>query len=142
MKPANHRAWGIAATLVVAAAVAYGFWIVGTPEERRTERIDERRVEDLQAIVAEIQELVYEPDDKVLKRALFEDLAALRDAARTRRLRIDDPRTGVRYRYRVLDAWRYELCATFDAPRAASWKVFWNHDAGPRCWTIDVRDPP
>ena len=64
MKPVAHRSWGILATVVVTAAVAYGFWIVGSPASRRLERLDAQRLGDLQAIVYEMRELVYDPDDK------------------------------------------------------------------------------
>lgn len=146
MKPVAHRAWAIAATIVVASAVAYGFWIVGSPESRRTERLtekhDERRIDDLKAIVAETRELVYDADDKVMRRALFANLAALRVAARRRTISVADPVTESPYTYRVLDEHRYQLCAEFDGHRSERWDVMWNHEPGRRCWTIDVRDEP
>ena len=140
MKPVAHRAWGIAATIVVAAAVAYGFWIVGSPDSRRMERLDERRLDPLKAIAYEMRELVYDPQDKVMRRALFEDLDALKAGARRRKLTLHDPESGAAYGFTVLDAHRYQLSATFDGPRDLNWDVFWNHPGGEHTWTIDVRD--
>ena len=142
MTPAVHRAWAAAATLVVAAAVAYGFWVVGTPEARRGERMDDRRIEHLQAIAAEMRERVWDSVDRKLKRELYADLEALKADARQRRLILEDPVTGGAYGYRVIDEYRFELCATFDGPRDEDWQVFWNHAGGARCWTIDLRDAP
>lgn len=146
MKPVAHRAWGIVATIVVASAVAYGFWVVGSPESRRTERLtekhDERRIDDLKAIVVETRELVYDADEKTLKRALFDSLDDLKAAARRRRIMTVDPSSGEPYRYQVIDKYRYQICATFDASRDEDWDVLWNHEPGRRCWTIDVRDEP
>jgi len=142
MTSRTHRAFGLVATVVVVAAVAWGFWIVGSPETRRTERLDERRIQDLRAIVAEMQDLVWDDQERVMKRELFTELSAVAAAARWRRLTLVDPETGAAYEYRILDAHRYELCATFDMARDDDHAVFWNHPAGRHCWTVDVRDAP
>lgn len=142
MTPVAHRTWGIVATIVVSLAVGYGFWVVGSPDSRRTERLDARRLEHLKTIAYELRDLVYDPGDKVMKRALFEDLASLKAAARRRKLTLEDPETGAAYGYRVLDAHRFELSAVFDGPRDEDWDVFWNHPGGAHAWTLDVRDLP
>ena len=142
MTPAAHRTWGIVATVVVAAAVAYGFYIVGSPESRRTERLDDHRLEHLKAIVYETRDLVYDAEDKVMKRALFASLEELQAAARRRRITIADPATGKPYGYEVVDEHRFQICAEFDGRRDEDWAVLWNHEPGRRCWIIDVRDEP
>ena len=52
------------------------------------------------------------------------------------------PETGEPYGYTVKDDHTYELCATFSQSRAWDTEVFWNHPAGPHCFTIDVLNPP
>ena len=142
MTRAGHRAFGIIATVVVIAAVAWGFAIVGSPESRRLEKLDERRLDELQAIAYEARELVYDEELRSLKRDLFDDLPALVEAARRRKLSAADPETGEAYGYRVLGPYRFELCATFDGARDAEYDVFWNHPAGRHCFVIDVRERP
>lgn len=143
MSPAHHKLFLSVSTLLVLAAVVWGFVIVGSPDARRLERLDETRLDDLQRIQREIQDLV--KDDEVpatLKRALPATLDAVLALARRRRLSLADPETGERYGYRVLDERRYELCATFARAREADFGVFWNHPAGRHCFTVDVLDPP
>ena len=142
MRAATHRGWAALATVVLAAAVGYGFHIVGSPESRRLEKLDERRVEDLRTIVRALQDLVYDDDADRLKRALPTNLVTVRDEARGRRPSIEDPASGRAYDYQVLDEHRYTLCAVFDTARRGETEAFWNHPAGTHCFTIDVRDPP
>ena len=143
MTPALHRAFALVATLVVLGAIAWGFFVVGSPDTRRQERLDERRLEALQAIQQEIQQLVVNPDvPGELRAALPPTLADLVARARMRKIEPEDPETAERYGYRVLTPTTYELCATFDLPRDARREVFWNHPAGRHCYVIDVLDPP
>ena len=142
MTPPVHRIVGVAAVAVTAAAVGWGLWTVGSPENRRLEKLDERRLDDLRGIAREMRGLVYDAGDERLERPLFDDLASLAAAARNRRVTIEDPVTGEPYAYRVLDTHRYELCATFARPRDADFEVSWNHPAGRHCFVIDVREWP
>jgi hypothetical protein len=138
-----HRLFLVVSGVVVAGAVAYGFVIVGSPEQRRLERLDERRLEDLQAIHAEIQDLVRDPDDaSTMRRALPATLEELAGQARWRKLTLADPETGAPYGYRVISGSVFEVSATFDLPRDAQHGVFWNHPAGRHAWRIDALDPP
>ncbi|MDJ0974542.1 MAG: hypothetical protein QNJ98_08800 [Planctomycetota bacterium] len=143
MTPAAHRTFGIVATLVVLGAIAWGFWIVGSPESRRVERLDERRIDDLQAIVWEIQRQVIDPSNaKRMERELPATLEALAAKARYRELTLVDPETGTPYEYEIVDAHTYRLCATFARARDRKREIFWNHPAGRHCFTIDVYDAP
>lgn len=142
MRAATHRNWAVLATVVLTAAVAYGFHVVGSPESRRLEKLDERRVEDLRTIVRAMQDLVWDDDADRLKRPLPTNLFTVRDDARGRRPSIEDPASGREYGFQVLDEHRYMLCAEFDTRRQGELQAFWNHPAGTHCFTIDVRDPP
>ena len=142
MKTSTHRWFGLVATVVVVASVAWGFVVVGSPDARRVERLDGRRIEDLRQIVREMQDLVHDKDGRRLKRPLFDSLEALHKAARRRNLHIVDPQSGVNYGFRIIDPQHYELCATFKTVRKAEQEVFWNHKTGRRCWIIDALDPP
>ena len=143
MTPAVHRSFALLATVVVVASVAWGFMIVGSPDRRRAQRLDERRLDALQVIQQEIHELVRDPDDHTrLKHPLPRTLDELVERARRRKLDPEDPETGVSYTYRILSETTYELCATFTHARDEDWDVFWNHPAGRQCFTIDALDPP
>jgi hypothetical protein len=144
MNASIHRFAAIAATIVVLAAVVWGFVSAGTPDFVRLERLDERRIDDLQAIVWAMQRHVRDPDSsrQLLKRGLPRKLEDLAKAVTDRKLSLTDPETGEPYEYEPT-AWNtYRLCATFDLPRNATRRVFWNHPAGRHCFTIDVTEPP
>ncbi len=143
MTPALHRTFAVIATLSVIGAIAWGFVVVGSPDTRRHQRLDERRLEHLQTIQREIQELVTDEDfPGTLRSPLPATLAELATRAKTRKIESLDAETGAPYVYRVLSDTTYEVCATFALPRNARWEVFWNHPAGSHCFTIDVLDPP
>jgi len=133
---------------IVAAAVIAGFFIVGSPQEERLRRFDERRIQDLQFIQSEIINFW------INKGRLPEQLSDMRDDIRGIAIP-NDPKTGAEYLYRIKDMHRlvFELCAVFDRsntvinssqkfPRVDSYYYSgqnWNHDAGLVCFerTID-----
>jgi hypothetical protein len=138
-----HIAYGVGASVLVAATVVWGFVVVGSPETRRLQRLDEHRLRDLQAIHEEIQELVRDPEDPdVLRRPLPRTLAEAAELARRRKLAVNDPETGEPYGYALRGETSYQLSATFALERDADWEVFWNHPAGRHTFTIDALDPP
>ena len=107
------------AVVFTLATLVWGFVVVGSPDTRRLERLDERRVEDLQRIVQEIQRQVYDNDvPLVLKHALPKDLDEARSRARYWQLSLVDPETGEAYGYILKNETTYELCATFALERA------------------------
>ena len=142
MTKATHRVFGLVATVAVIAALVWGFVIIGSPETRRIEKLDERRLSDLRAIVRETRYLVYDPVKGQRRRDVFDDLESLNASARRNKLHLVDPETGEPYGYRVLAPAQYELCATFSMARDSEHDVFWNHPPGRHCWTIDVAGAP
>jgi hypothetical protein len=138
-----HAAFGALATLAVVLVIAWGFVLVGSPGARRTERFDEQRLHDLQAIAREIHSLTVSNDEPpTLKQPLPQSLAELAAKARVEKLKLHDPETGRAYRYTVKSERIFELCAEFTQDRDADQSVFWNHPVGEHCFTIDVLDPP
>jgi hypothetical protein len=139
----SHAAFGVAASVAVAVALAWGFYLAGSPSTRRLERFDERRLQDLQTIAREIQRMVEDQNNKgTLKEPLPKTLEEAASRARDERLNPRDPETNEPYPFRVKDATTYELCATFARSRDSDVSVFWNHPAGRHCFTIKVLDPP
>jgi hypothetical protein len=138
-----HAAFAVVATIAVGLALAWGFFLAGSPSTRRLERFDEQRLQDLQTIAREIQSMVEDPTEKgKLKEALPKTLAEAAARARNQRVNPRDPETGEPYGYAVKGETTYELCAKFARPRDWDTRVFWNHPAGRHCFTIDVLDPP
>jgi hypothetical protein len=143
MIPHMHRSFAVAATIVTALSLAWGFYLVGSPSARRLERFDDQRVRDLQTIARQIQWMVEDPNEKgVLKSELPASLEQAANKAVGEQLNLRDPETGAPYGYRIPDESTYELCANFSQPRDASVSVFWNHPAGEHCFRIDARKPP
>jgi hypothetical protein len=144
MTPRVHAAFALAASTVVAAALAWGFYLVGSPMDRRQVRFDEQRLQDLQTIAREIRLMVVDShgDKNELKEALPKTLAEAIERARDQQINSRDPDTGAPYEYTVKNDSTFEICAQFARPRDWDSDVFWNHAAGKHCYTINVLDPP
>ena len=126
---------------LVAAGVIAGFWLIGSPQNLRTQALDRRRAEDLRAVVGALEEryrgsrVAWSP----LPARLPDRLHALRpdgsDATR-------DPVTGQRYGYIRESAGTYQLCATFaradDALDAGFLSI--PHPAGRACFRFKLSD--
>ena len=148
----GFKIFTIIITGTVLAAVIFGFFIAGSPQSRRLERLDEKRVNDLSMIQNQIV------DYWQRKSKLPADLAGL--AGMFFGIKIpNDPETGVSYEYKVLGNLKFELCAVFDTVNncepqfggsivkpapvydRAGINVFydWNHNSGRVCFerTID-----
>ncbi len=138
-----HTLFSVGSSVVVVAAVVWGFVLVGSPATTRLQRFDQQRLEDLQTIFREIQSLCRDSDIKdKLKRPLPETLEELASLARHERIDATDPETGQPYVYTVKDGTSYELCATFALERDSDAQVFWNHASGRHCFTVEALDPP
>ncbi len=138
-----HLVFSVVSSMVVIGAVIGGVALVGTPGTARLQRLDRRRLEDLQTIFREVQSLCRDPDIKhELKRALPDSLDELAALARSERISLTDPETRQRYAYTVKDGTTYELCATFSLERDSDVEVFWNHPSGRHCFTVNALDPP
>jgi hypothetical protein len=143
MTPRAHSVTAVITTVVVAAAVAWGFVLAGSPGTRRQERIDRQRLQDLQTIAREIHRMVIDPENSTeMREPLPETLDEAAKRATDEKLNIHDPDTGVAYTYKKISDTKFELCATFEFARDSDDSVFWNHPAGNHCFTINVTDPP
>ncbi|WP_119462441.1 hypothetical protein [Rhodospirillaceae bacterium SYSU D60014] len=141
----------VAATITVLAAVASGLFLIGSPETERGRRIDARRVQDLD-VLAHAIDCYWTlrgtlPSDLDSLASQMEQLSNERPIdGRCRPAGMADPETDAPYRYRVLSASTFELCATFAEPspqdpaaaprRADDVARTWTHEAGEQCFTV------
>lgn len=101
------RAFPWAIILVVLAAVVFGFFVAGSPTSRRTERFDERRVQDLSVIQSHV--INYWQNKGALPGNLGElpnDLLGVVVPV--------DPKIGNAYEYKVTGDLKFQMCATFE----------------------------
>ncbi len=132
------RLMALAAVVVVLAALGIGLWASGSPSTQREFRLDERRVADLQAITNAIDRHYQ------VHQALPEQLDTLA-ASPGSRLSTQDPASGERYAYEVLDGSRYRLCADFAHDTAAAGvetqrtAAPWWHGSGRHCFDRRVQ---
>ncbi|MBI4262152.1 hypothetical protein HY624_01355, partial [Candidatus Uhrbacteria bacterium] len=133
----------VAATLLlICVFVVFGFFVIGSPTERRAQRFDEQRIQDLQ----NIQGMVVNYWQR--KGSLPVSLANLADDI-SGFVSPSDPESGSSYDYRVQAPLSFELCTTFttSATQSTSKPMMpyaqgvdhWNHGIGSTCFsrTID-----
>jgi hypothetical protein len=124
------RNLAIVAGVVMATTIVAAILATGTPGERRQVRLDERRVDDLQALGHAIDR--YHAQHRVMPGALSA-LAALPGNT----LALVDPETGAPYVYLPASERRYQLCASFTTDtgvtRAAD-DPDWQHGIGQHCF--------
>jgi len=120
--------------LVVSLMVILGFVGIGGPGTQRMQRADDKRIQDLYQLSAQIQTR-WRSDGK----ALPHDLAELSGAA------ISDPITRAPYDFHVREGSKYELCATFSGAsrhdNAVTNPDEWSHPAGRHCFSLDAAQP-
>ena len=137
MKPRGGALLLAAAALAVGAAVVAGFFALGSPTDERIRRLDRRRVEDLQAIAAAVQEVYQRRQGS----GLPDSLSAV-DARRYGKGSSRDPVTGEPYGYRVTGPGRFQLCATFQTEVRdedfENWERIWSHASGRACFDFDL----
>lgn len=139
-----HRRFGWLAAGLVASALIWGLFAVGSPFAERIRKLDQRRLADLQNIVEEMERVVLErrrTDGPKLARPLPSTLEELVESAEYLRLEIRDPETGHPYEYEVLRDGCFRLCATFQFDRDERTDVIWNHPAGRSCFEFDLLRP-
>ena len=143
------KAFVVGTIVVVLATVVIGFFLIGSPKQRRAARFDERRVSDLQMIQYEIVNYWQQ------KEKLPETLDDLKDPIRGFIVPLD-PVTEAAYDYHHSGDLQFELCAVFAtaskqsmteskyAPTAMLERPYgitenWQHEAGKKCFerTID-----
>ncbi|HUF57510.1 MAG TPA: hypothetical protein VMM55_13225 [Thermohalobaculum sp.] len=105
----SGRALVLAATVAVAAAVAAALMLIGSPRTARLERLDERRIADIEALARWIER--YRDDEGRLPPALGALEPMLPGAVSAL-----DPATGAHYGYERLADGHFRLCATLDIP--------------------------
>lgn len=104
------KGWATAAiAILAAAAVGGGLALSGGPMKGRMERHDMDREQDLRRLSAQVRCLADEASgvlpEKVVTTGSCPD-----------EVRLEDPFTGEPYRYEVIDARSYRLCAGFELP--------------------------
>ncbi len=131
-------------SLIIASAVIAGFFIVGSPQEQRLLKFDERRVQDLQLIQSEL--INYWANKEKLPNSLTDLRDDLRGFSMPK-----DPQTNDEYGYEVRGELNFALCATFSnsspeisAPKPAYpepiYQESWQHQAGHACFERKI-DP-
>ena len=129
----------VAISLVVAvlAVVIVGVILLDSPAQERLRRLDERRVDDLRSISAELD--FYWTREGTLP-------SSLEELSNEPGIFIDlyDPETGQPYEYRVLSSNTYELCAEFARDTADEqgrpYRDYWSHGQGRHCFELGARD--
>ena len=123
------------AIVLVVGAVAGGLMILGSPGQERVNRLDERRVNDLQQIERAVN-LHWTREGRLP--ASLDELS--RDAGI--RISLRDPVTMEPYAYRPLEEKKFEMCAVFESaePREGSSAGFWSHGVGRQCFQPTARE--
>lgn len=97
--------WVVIAVVIV--AIVFGFFVAGSPQNQRTVRFDERRVQDLSFLQSQV--VNYWQKKNELPQNLDQmanDILGI--------IIPKDPTTGVSYEYAKLGNLKFELCATFE----------------------------
>lgn len=125
---------GALLAVAVAAAVAIGIWMLGSPAEARAYRLDDRRVRDL-SVIARSVNLYWTRHGR-----LPADLTDLRREPGLQQISSSDPATSVSYEYRPLDDRRFEICARFERDsREPDPLPVWTHGSGRQCFERRAR---
>ena len=128
----------VAIGLVVAvlAVVIVGVTLLDSPAQERLRRLDERRVDDLRSISAELD--FYWTREGTLPSSL-EDLAKEPGVF----IELYNPETDQPYEYRVLDSNTYKLCAEFARDTADEQgrphRDYWSHGQGRHCFKLEAQ---
>ena len=133
----------IGAMVVVVLTIGYAIYLTGTPGQQRDVRLDERRVSDLRDISRNID--TYLELNNAMPASL-EELKGPRFYVDS----IEDPETGSRYDYKVLEGDRYELCAVFSTDntvrrrgeRRSLSETAWDHGEGRKCFQLEAKAEP
>jgi len=143
-----NKTFGWVAIAFTIIALVWGIALVGSPGSSRDKKFDEDRVNDLRAIQGEIYNITlgqdrYSPNGLPLpvKEPIPATLTDVQAKALYTKVDITDAQTLEPYGYRVIDATHFELCATFNFPRDEEYDIFWNHDAGNKCFAFDLTQP-
>lgn len=139
-----QRGFAGGATTLVLMSLVWGIVIAGSPGIERLRKFDERRIEALQSIQNELENVCVATiradgsPGRSLKRSLPGTLDELVKVATSERPEIRDPETREAYSYEAIGETKYRLCATFHFARDEKENVAWNHPAGRHCFERDV----
>lgn len=150
------RNFAVAVSLMVAAAVATGLFVSGSPGSERARRFDEQRVGDLRS-------LSYAIDEYAMREGRLPESLETIDARLPMKDTLTDPESGEVYGYGALDGMEYELCAAFGLPSEESEDPYsirepvriatpeagfsepavrdWTHPAGHHCYRLQAPAP-
>ena len=138
-----QKSYAIGALSVVLIAIVWGAMHIGSPGSERQRKFDQRRVEDLQGIRREVFNIAYEVvtrrDEQEPSNPLPASIDEIAGKAHYQRIRIVDPETGVPYRYEVVSADDFSLCAVFSTVREKHYDLFWDHPVGEHCFAFNIR---
>lgn len=124
----TDRVVAVTVSVLVAAVIAVGLFLVGPPAEQRRLRFDERRVDDLR-LIARAARVHWNRSG-----ALPEELAPLADGQNLDHVPVD-PASRDAYGYAITGSDSYRLCATFAAPSVnPPPQEFWVHPSGHHCF--------
>ena len=126
----------VAAGIVVVATLVAAIALMDSPAQQREQRLDARRVQDLQRIEHAVAS--YQQQHETMPRDM-QAIAALPGWS----LAVVDPESGQPYAYDATGGRGFRLCASFGTdsadgeqqPRTAD---DWNHPAGPHCFIREV----
>ncbi len=131
------------ATLALLSAIIFGFMEIGTPAEQRDRRLDDERVQELTSI--KYNALNFYTTNEALPKSLEDISFSPGD--------ILDPVSTLPYRYTVVNATTFEVCADFagksfddqvarpiSKPYGFTTEETFRHTAGENCFTLTI-DP-
>jgi hypothetical protein len=146
-KTTFHRWFGWSTSIIVAASLVGGLFVVGPPSTERLRRFDAQRAGDIRIIAEEVFNASVGTAWRnpavplTMKQALPRSLDDVLAGARQRRPRIADPKTQAKYEYEVLGESTFRVCATFEQARDEAGDVAWNHPSGRHCFDFDALNP-
>lgn len=131
-------------SILVLAAIVYGFLEVGTPWNVRKEKSDETRVADLGSIKSSVDSFygvyLFLPQSLDSMKQYEDHYSSLSD--------LKDPVSGEPYEYKKVTNTTYELCANFSAPskKDSSDSIYdyprsdstFDHPKGRHCFNVEV----
>jgi hypothetical protein len=139
------KLYGWLSSIIIAAIIIAGFFIVGSPATQRDRRFDETRISNLQTIQNEI--INYWATKNILPSTLID----LNDSISGFSVP-SDPQTNINYEYIINGKLSFKLCANFNTdsndynsgqtviPMIYPYNQNWNHSVGRVCFTRTI-DP-
>jgi len=140
---ARTLAFGIGASVAVAAAFSIGLGVAGTPSAQRRLQADIKRVQDLRGIAFAVKAWRDHAGLANSTPIMPAALSAIQAKGALSATQLADPETNAPYDYRVISGPRYELCASFstrqpDGRYPGPEPPFWHHDKGRECFLLDA----